>query len=274
LALSASFGALKLWHERKLAPETALFFCWSLFCVLFFSASKSKLPGYILPAVPAIGILLAHCLVGLIPFFTKYLRWLLVLFGWVFVVAGVLLYLFLGHLHTSPPTAMASRDVTLILLFFALANWLMAAYKTKLDRRIPAAACCVLPVLLLAGYVPKLLPAIFPYDPSGKTLAAEIMSTQLSHDMYVGPIPRGQYFSLNFYLHREMKEWDKSNPTEGYLLLRSKLCRLEVNPPWTCSIDPIELPKSGWFVYKVERSELAGGFGGRAGGNLGGGQPR
>jgi len=274
LLVSVSFGSLKFWHERKLSPATTLFVCWSLFCLLFFSLSKSKLPGYVLPAVPAIGILLARCLVRLMPLVAKYFRWLLALFGSVFAVAGAFLYLFLGNLHTSPLTR-ASRAVALILLMFAVATWLLASHKTRFDSRIPAAACCVLPVLLLAGCVPKLLPAIFRYDSSGKTLAAEILSTQLSPDIYIGPISRGQYFSLNFYLHRQMKEWDKTNPQEGYLLLPFRGCRSQLEPGWTCSGGPIELPKSGWFIYRVEPDSSTGGLGGgNAGNSLSGRQPR
>jgi hypothetical protein len=246
-----------------------------LFCLLFFSLSKSKLPGYILPAIPAIGILLTHSLVRLMPLFAKYFRWLLALFASVFAAAGVSLYLFLGHLHTSLSTARASRAVALVLVMFALANWSLASRKTRFDSRIPVAACCVLPVLFLAGYVPKLLPAIFPYDISGKTLATEIVSTRLSSDIYVGPIPRGQYFSLNFYLHREMKEWDETNPSEGYLLLHSKFCNIVVKAPWTCSGDPIGLPKSGWFIFRVRPGSSLGGLGrGNAGNKLGDRQPR
>jgi 4-amino-4-deoxy-L-arabinose transferase-like glycosyltransferase len=274
LIVSVSFGALKSWRERKLSPATTLFVCWSLFCVLFFSLSKSKLPGYTLPAIPAMGILLARGLTWLVPLFSNYFRWLLVLFGGIFAAAGAFLFLFLGQLHASPLTE-ASRDAAVVLLMFALANWLLALHKTRFDSRIPAVACCVLPVLLLVGCVPKLLPGFFPYDPSGKTLAAEITSTQLPLDMYVGPIARGQYFSLNFYLYREIKEWDKTNPQEGYLLLRFKGCHSEVEPGWTCSADRIELPKSGWFVFRVQSGSSLGGLGGgNAGNKLGDRQPR
>jgi 4-amino-4-deoxy-L-arabinose transferase-like glycosyltransferase len=275
LLVSASFGTLTLRRERKFSTATTLFLCWSLFCLLFFSFSKSKLPGYILPAMPAIGILLARCLIRLMPLLGIYFRWLLALFGGVFAAAGVLLYVFLGHLHTSHLTARAARDTAVVLLMFAIANWLLTFYKTRFDSRIPSAACCVLPVLLLAGYVPKLLPGFFPYDPSGKTLAAEIISTHLPLDMYVGPIPRGQYFSLNFYLRREIKEWDKADPSEGHLLLRSHSCGNLVAPPWTCSSNPIELPKSAWFIYRVQRDGSAGGLGGGNTGNkLSDRQPR
>jgi 4-amino-4-deoxy-L-arabinose transferase-like glycosyltransferase len=274
LLVSVSFGALKFLHERKLSPATTLFVCWPLFCLLFFSFSKSKLPGYILPALPAIGILLVYSLLRLVLLFRRYFRWLLALSGCVFAAAGVLLYLSLGQLPVSPLTR-ASHDVALILLMFAIANCLLAFHKTRLDSQIPIAACCVLPVLLLAGCVPRLLPAIFPYDPSGKTLATEISSTQRSPDLYVGPVPRGQYFSLNFYLHREMKEWDKTNPQEGYLLLRFRGCHAEVGPGWTCSSDPIELPKSGWFMFRVGPNTSAGGLGGgNAGNKLSDRQPR
>jgi 4-amino-4-deoxy-L-arabinose transferase-like glycosyltransferase len=275
LVVSASFGWFKIWHERKLSPATSLFLCWSLFCLFFFSISKSKLPGYILPGIPAIGILLARCQVSLVPVFAKFFRALLALFGLVFAAAGGLLYLYPGHLHTAPPTATASRAVAFVLVSFALANWLLAFYKTRPDRHIPAAAGCVLPVLLLAACIPKLLPAIFRYDPSGKTVAAEISSTNVSSGLFVGPMPRGQYFSLTFYLHREMKEWDRTNPQAGYLLLRSKAYCSEVAPGWACNGGPIELPKSGWFIYRVETASSSGGLGGgNAGNSLSNRQPR
>src|SRR5262249_49104046 len=51
------FGLLnqlpKLRRFRAASPFTVLIFCWTMFCVVFFSLSKSKLPGYVLPAVPA-----------------------------------------------------------------------------------------------------------------------------------------------------------------------------------------------------------------------------
>jgi 4-amino-4-deoxy-L-arabinose transferase-like glycosyltransferase len=56
------------WGERKLArvpegdgkPRFGVFACcWLILPILFFSISQSKLPGYILPAIPAGGLLLA-----------------------------------------------------------------------------------------------------------------------------------------------------------------------------------------------------------------------
>lgn len=58
-------GVLVVWRERKhgFRPEdefNVFLALWLLFPILFFSASQSKLPGYILPALPAGALLLAE----------------------------------------------------------------------------------------------------------------------------------------------------------------------------------------------------------------------
>src|SRR4029077_3791132 len=60
LLWSGSLGTLRLWHEKRLSSSTTYFLSWALFAIVFFSVSKSKLPGYILPALPAIGLLIAQ----------------------------------------------------------------------------------------------------------------------------------------------------------------------------------------------------------------------
>src|SRR5207249_12322890 len=41
---------VNLWRTRYISESTLFLICWAGFCVLFFSVSQSKLPGYILPA--------------------------------------------------------------------------------------------------------------------------------------------------------------------------------------------------------------------------------
>ena len=54
----------KLVQERLLSSDTFELFLllWGVLPIVFFSLSKSKLPGYILPSIPAFGILLADYL--------------------------------------------------------------------------------------------------------------------------------------------------------------------------------------------------------------------
>ncbi len=61
LLLWSSTGcAIHIARVRRVQPSTLFLISWTAFCILFFSISQSKLPGYILPAIPAIGLLLAH----------------------------------------------------------------------------------------------------------------------------------------------------------------------------------------------------------------------
>src|SRR6266849_6668529 len=64
-------GIANLARTRRTAESTWLLICWAGFCLLFFSVSQSKLPGYILPAFPAIGLLITR---GFTPFVRAYSR--------------------------------------------------------------------------------------------------------------------------------------------------------------------------------------------------------
>jgi 4-amino-4-deoxy-L-arabinose transferase-like glycosyltransferase len=59
------YGPLKdlwVWRSARSPVDPACLYlcCWAGFTVLFFSVSKSKLPGYVLPAEPALALLLAR----------------------------------------------------------------------------------------------------------------------------------------------------------------------------------------------------------------------
>src|SRR5262249_54445943 len=55
--VAAFFWAVREFREHELAPLDSFLIIWIGVTVVFFSISKSKLPGYILPAIPA-GVLL------------------------------------------------------------------------------------------------------------------------------------------------------------------------------------------------------------------------
>lgn len=60
----AALDARRVWREKSLGASLGLFAgCWAIFPVLFFSFSQSKLPGYILPAIPPLALLMARSFV-------------------------------------------------------------------------------------------------------------------------------------------------------------------------------------------------------------------
>ena len=62
MTFSAVSNSLRQKFEMKLNSTTIFFLAFSAFPVIFFSISKSKLPGYVLPAIPAFVFLTAYAL--------------------------------------------------------------------------------------------------------------------------------------------------------------------------------------------------------------------
>jgi 4-amino-4-deoxy-L-arabinose transferase-like glycosyltransferase len=248
LIWSAVHGALSVTSARRPSTMTLLLLCWSVFCIIFFSISKSKLPGYILPAVPAIGLLLAHAYVALAPLAEKSFRWLHFAFAFTSIPAALVL---LGMRGSIREILVAGGP---ILLAFGLANLLLTFRRALSIYAIGMNSLCVVPILTLLVFFPTISSPWFHYDPSGKTLAHELAERQIPLDqLYIAKMNRGQEYSLNFYTHHELQNWEKENPKSGYLLTSSKACSPYVSLPFVCSETPTELLPSGWFVYQVER---------------------
>jgi 4-amino-4-deoxy-L-arabinose transferase-like glycosyltransferase len=251
----SSFASI--WKRR--ASSVAFFFlAYAVFCLVFFSASQSKLPGYILPAIPALGFLLARSYAVISNQSEKALRWLLSGFAILALPIALLLIGFGRHFRTSRTNTGLFLAVGCVLLAFALANLLLTV-KDHI-KGFAIAPTAVLPVLFLLLVFHYISRPWLRYDPSGKTLATEISAAQIPQDqLSVAAMKRGQQYSLSFYLHREVPVWNPDEPKPGVLLVPSRGCTTLVQPPLVCGRDPITLKNSGWFAYRVERSNLVGG---------------
>ncbi len=275
---SVFLAVLRYMRPQRPSPTTILLLCWSFFFLVFFSISQSKLPGYVLPIVPAIGLLVARTLVYLMPYKDKFFRRLQASLSILSVLEGLLLVPMGTKFHTSRITGQAMTSIGWVLLLIGLANLLLVLKRRVANPRLGAEALCVIPILVLLLFFPQLSAPWLSYDPSGRTLARELQEKQVSLDgLYLAEMPRGQEYSLDFYTHRQLESWDIAEPKTGRLLLRTTACGLYVKPPWTCVHDPLELPQSGWFVFNVvpENSvDGLSGFGGRNRRDSADGQPR
>jgi 4-amino-4-deoxy-L-arabinose transferase-like glycosyltransferase len=108
--------AMQAWREPKTAGLRPLHLlaAWAVAIFLFFSASGSKLPGYILPVLPALAVLAALALDRLSP-----RAWGRMLVAALTVAVALTL--------ASPLVARLSNDTTPQALFAAYAPWLTAA---------------------------------------------------------------------------------------------------------------------------------------------------
>jgi hypothetical protein len=69
---------------------------------------------------------------------------------------------------------------------------------------------------------------------------------------------RGQRYSVSFYLHEEVTEWEVEHPREGYLLSGGKFCREIIGSDFTCEEIPFNLERTGFFLYRIERRSPSG----------------
>jgi 4-amino-4-deoxy-L-arabinose transferase-like glycosyltransferase len=256
LVWSTFFATLRAWPQRRPSDATLLALCWAVFCLVFFSISKSKLPGYILPAVPAIALLLARSCASLTPEAERTFRWIRL--GFSFLGFPVAFVLFWGGWLYAVSTNQRQRMISaaLVLLLLGLANLLLANLGSRNHSLRLTAPLCVVPVLILVVSFNPIARPWLTLDPSGKSLALLLEQFQSlglpDTEFYVPPMKRGQQFGLSFYLHREIQVWDPENPRKGFLLLPVRDCDSNlVKAPWGCSRRAEELGSTGWFLHRV-----------------------
>lgn len=256
LVCSVGSGIFHLAQSRRLSPIPALLLSWSVFCIVFFSISQSKLPGYILPAIPAIGLLLAQSYVCLVPRSGKLFQWLLIVFSLSTTLVGFLLLRIFGRSflpHRISPAASAS--IGWLLLGFALANLLLCLRERQIAARLNLSSLSVVPILVLVLLFPQLASPWVAVDPSGKSIAQDLIEIGIPLDqVFVWEMNRGQEYSLNFYLHRELQNWNKNNPGQGYVLFPPKTGGFISPARWRCAAQSKALRTSGWFLCRVERA--------------------
>jgi len=200
-------GTARLWRTRSTSASTWLLLCWAGFCLLFFSVSKSKLPGYILPAFPAIGLLISRDLGGLVQRGLNGIRWLCLAVGLTFVGLGVTAY----HLSERIPFVTDIRPaptVGLFALFLVLSGAVLGICGLLRPGRVPLMlATIVLPVFMTFGTENLWeLDAGLSARPAAQSAIDHLPPTELG-TATTYKLQRGHKFALNFYLHSELAEW-------------------------------------------------------------------
>src|SRR5712664_1779165 len=200
-------GIANLWRTQCAAESTWLLICWAGFCLLFFSVSRSKLPGYVLPAFPAIGLLIARDLSDLLQRGLNGVRWLCLGVGLTFVVLGVAAY----QLSNRIPFVTDIRPAPTVSVFvaFLVFSGLVVGIRGLLrpGRTILVLAAIALPVFMTFG-----TENLWVLDDgvSARTAAQSAKDRLPRAELDIATtykLRRGLEFGLNFYLHRELAEW-------------------------------------------------------------------
>ncbi|HEY6945654.1 MAG TPA: glycosyltransferase family 39 protein [Candidatus Acidoferrum sp.] len=249
---STVHGAVDFLRKRYANESTWFLICWAAFCVLFFSISRSKLPGYILPALPAIALLLAHALTAMPKIPRSLLRVALLFFSLSLILPVVFVELLSPRVSTSDPRFVSG--VCVIVALLGAANSLLALFGRPLQKKgLPLrAAACVLPILVATVLAYLIAPLCFKFDPSGKTLAQQLRLQNIPlNELAVGWMSRGQHYSLNFYLHQEIQDWNQENLRKEYVLTDVPRCRNLTPVPFACEPLPFNEHVTGVFLYRI-----------------------
>jgi len=87
------------------------------------------------------------------------------------------------------------------------------------DLRKLLAASAVVPILLALSLTDVLLSSYFHWDPSGRALFEEIRRSGIPvQGLLARTMSRGQRYSLSFYLHSEVTEWEAEHPVRATCL--------------------------------------------------------
>jgi 4-amino-4-deoxy-L-arabinose transferase-like glycosyltransferase len=204
-------GARNLWRSHRIPESTLFLFCWAAFCIAFFTVSRSKLPGYVLPAVPAMGVLLARDLNSRLQHSLTKARWACGEVALAFVAIGVVACIeagkipFVTDIYPAPTVA----QFYLLMFLAGIAIGILAVLRQPRIALVIAAVA--LPSFMFFG-------ASNLWELDAGVSARPAVDGAMDHLSRADldrattfKLRRGLGFGLNFYLHRELKEWSQAS---------------------------------------------------------------
>jgi 4-amino-4-deoxy-L-arabinose transferase-like glycosyltransferase len=198
---------VRAWHAKRLQASVGLFFaCWVVFPVLFFSFSQSKLPGYVLPALPPLALLLARSIMRAREEQDRLARWAIAGVGATYVVLSFSLGYWLKRL---PPGSgfLIEQRVLLWAGVTASLGILVAALGMLGRLQAGFLLVAILTASLVEGVHLRVLPQLDAYL-SPRRAASLVLQEQ----HHAGPaqayrLRRSWHYALDFYLGRALEEW-------------------------------------------------------------------
>jgi 4-amino-4-deoxy-L-arabinose transferase-like glycosyltransferase len=228
--------ALRQWREKSWTASPGFFFaCWAFFPLLFFSVSQSKLPGYILPAVPPFSLLLAVVLSRAMRFDSRSGlrsgRWIFGPVGATLIVLGAV------AIHTASQLPYgATHDVMFVGTHYArfdprrmigfcgllaIAGGVSVTVLGFFRQRAALALSFVTVIALVEIAGLRVLPALDPYI-SARPHEALLRRDLRPDRLFTFHLQRSWTYGLAFYFGRELPEWSPSDPDPALVLTSRK----------------------------------------------------
>jgi 4-amino-4-deoxy-L-arabinose transferase-like glycosyltransferase len=188
---------------------------WGVFPLLFFSTSKSKLPGYILPAIPAFILLTAFAMASQLK-----IKRVPVPAGFAVIALTPVVVITAISLAVSSIDYLGGFGLygTLggFLSFFALTVVLVLASQKMHQATVLSGVLAWICFALLTNRVaiPRLEPRV-----SARSIAQKVLDApDIQRNVETFRLRRDFEYELDFYLHRQVVEWDASDTSPRYVV--------------------------------------------------------
>jgi 4-amino-4-deoxy-L-arabinose transferase-like glycosyltransferase len=220
LLWGAVTGIRSMIRGERISAISFLLLSWAGFCLIFFTISRSKLPGYILPAIPAIALLLARAITK----FGPARRWSLAITSLLPGIAlAVLFFQLFSHNDQILKKAVAyTPTVELAVAAIGAANILLA-FLYLFPRRNFAMIAAVIPALFVMYIVDDALPFTPISTQSARYLADQIRADEIPPtNLRVAGLKRATLYGLNFYLHTPLRDLTGTPTRDIYVLTNGR----------------------------------------------------
>jgi 4-amino-4-deoxy-L-arabinose transferase-like glycosyltransferase len=212
-------NGLQLWREKSWTNSPGFFFaCWAVFPIFFFSLSQSKLPGYILPAIPPLALVCAVSVArsdsggrmkaGVIVRAVG-ATWIIILIAAGFAAAPISMRL---------AETLMRRPMQMVVVGSAAFFLIQLIAMTRLKEPWFGFALCA---LMIAGGVEatnlKILPLLDPAV-SARPHAEFMRDDQHPDRILTYGLNRSWMWGLAFYFRRELPEWSPSDSSPALVL--------------------------------------------------------
>jgi 4-amino-4-deoxy-L-arabinose transferase-like glycosyltransferase len=221
LIVTSFLDATRNYRSETGMNSPALFIaCWAVFTLLFFSLSQSKLPGYILPAIPPGVLLLASSFHRRIERKTRAMQTVVASVGIVFPLLIGIVYarpnlIFAQGLHMDPDPIRGLRVAFVAALTGGCLIVVLALY-CNWNGAVSASACTAAVLLVIANYmVIKRLDTFISARPAATGIIQ--LYKAKPEDVAVYHLPRAYEYGLNYYFGTALPEWTPENTRAIYL---------------------------------------------------------
>jgi 4-amino-4-deoxy-L-arabinose transferase-like glycosyltransferase len=217
------------WSERKAVSDDSelqfriFAFVWLFVPVVFFSLSRSKLPGYILPSVPAAAVLLADCLLRRIEETQPTAKWMAIVHALIAsapIVPAVLIGIIVTEHRVPAGRPLLFAVAVAVVICAAIALTLVSRPGMRMLRFVT-----LIPVVLAVAAVLKIGTIAIDQKLSTRPLAIDLAGIETRKlPIAVCGASREVEYGLAFYRNQPVSRYEAGNiPPQEHLLVAPTL---------------------------------------------------